>query len=233
MGQGPLAAEVEEGEQEAHSEEDLMGDQSWARTNEGEFSQAVDDMFAGLRAELLSGQDWDSHREVGYDHPESEMPSTAVDDQDTGYYPGRRMNLALARSRSLASADGDAEQDLQLALALSASETEVTTSPPAAEAAEAEARAATDAAAAGDAAARRVKKKKLSASEKKSRAACKALGRIVAELRVQGESGVSADAASQANLAMEAGEWVIAEALLREATRCPQCQRGRSAGHVC
>ena len=76
-------------------------------------------------------------------------------------------------------------------------------------------------------------RKRFTAAEKRAKACCRQLGRVATELRLVEEGGAAADAYARANELMGRDEWVLAEALLRECTRCPHCQRGRSTGHVC
>ena len=98
-----------------------------------------------------------------------------------------------------------------------------------------EAAAAAEEAAAAAAAAKRAKRKSMTAADKKAKVACKQLQKVAQTLLA--EDGATVDGASgllEAALRLvEEESWRDAEQALRDATKCPSCGRGRSAGHQC
>ena len=96
---------------------------------------------------------------------------------------------------------------------------------------EAAAADAAEAAALEAAAAKRAKRRSMTAADKKAKVACKQLQKVAAKLVKDGETDA---AALESALQLVKGEsWRDAERALRDATRCPSCGHGRSAGHQC
>ena len=91
---------------------------------------------------------------------------------------------------------------------------------------------AAEAVAAASALAKRQKRRALSKEDKKAKIACRQLQKVSAGL-VESDDLGDAERYIEALVLLDEERWLEAERALRDATRCPRCGHGRSAGHKC